>query len=399
MKGNFSLIMLRLGSIVLQLVYIKIYTNFLTAEELGRFFYLIALSYSANALVFIPLDYYQQAKLIAFYDKPVPIKAFLGLNAKAALIALIFVTVVGSIFWHYSKIEMHEIPQVLLYSALLHVCTASRNLLNNLHRRLFVVVALILEALLRGGLFAGSQLFRPPTAETLFQTAIIAYAIEALIIGYYFKKNVPISQDSTYRLSMRDAAIASYPVSFSAVCNWIQIQAYRLVYVGLGFASIAGIYATVANVGSVGMNALAQIASQILTPRLYRSQGTYLLKYLTIAVGLVFTAIVGYAVLGQLVLKILTRETLAAYWPILLFGASVEGLNFLIGIITTYLTINQKATQLVTANLLGVVAVLVSFYAVYLYDLSNVYLIGIPLLVSQLVVCLHLFYLTQINNR
>ena len=49
-----------------QLVYVKLYSNFLSNHELGLYFFLNTVSYSLNAFLFVPIDYYQQAKLYGF---------------------------------------------------------------------------------------------------------------------------------------------------------------------------------------------------------------------------------------------------------------------------------------------------------------------------------------------
>ena len=53
---NGIVIGLRLLSIAVGFAYIKIYTNNLSTEEIGRYFYLVTLSYVMNAIIFVPID-------------------------------------------------------------------------------------------------------------------------------------------------------------------------------------------------------------------------------------------------------------------------------------------------------------------------------------------------------
>ena len=54
---------IRLLSIAAGLALVKSYTGELSIAEVGRFFYLSTLSYALNALVFVPVDFYMQARL------------------------------------------------------------------------------------------------------------------------------------------------------------------------------------------------------------------------------------------------------------------------------------------------------------------------------------------------
>ncbi|WP_420223959.1 hypothetical protein [Pigmentiphaga litoralis] len=399
MNGNIPVLVLRLISILLQLVYIKLYTHFLSVDELGRYFYLIALSYVANALIFVPLDYFQQAKLVKFYDQAIPASSLVRLNGMASILALTFLLLAGIPFWYFGKINASELPEIFLYSLLLHICSSSRNLLNNVGRKTFVAAILITETGLRSTLFWIFEKITSASANTLFKTSLLALLIETLVIAFFFRKFVNVKWFEDDVFSFSKSVREAYPISFSAVCNWLQVQSYRLIYVTFGFASTAGVYATVANVGSVGMNAVAQIAAQILNPQLYRTRGAFLKRYVFISLLLVASVLIGLALLGKFTLRILTKPEFEAHWEILLLGAATEGFSFIIGILTTYLTIASRANVLIRANLLGVFFAAGGFYAVYLYDFANWYLVGVPIVGSQAAVCTYLLFLTRKQFR
>ena len=63
---------LRLLSVIAGLAYVKYYTNALSVEEVGTFFYLGTLSYLLNAMLFVPVDSFMQARLSHSVNLPTP---------------------------------------------------------------------------------------------------------------------------------------------------------------------------------------------------------------------------------------------------------------------------------------------------------------------------------------
>ena len=89
----------RLVVIVSQLIMIKLYTVNLPIDQIGIYFFCLAVSYSANTLIFIPLDYYQQANLRRILGLTGSVRSIFDLNL---LVMLVFICCVLAItLWFY----------------------------------------------------------------------------------------------------------------------------------------------------------------------------------------------------------------------------------------------------------------------------------------------------------
>ena len=138
----------RILVIAIQLINIKLYTHYLDAEQLGMFFFLLTVSYSANALLFVPVDYYQQAKL-AEIMKAGGARSLLNFNGKLVALYLCFsfvsVTACALIKPSYTV----YVALVLVLALALYAVQALRNTLNNLEYRSFVSISFIQEAIVK----------------------------------------------------------------------------------------------------------------------------------------------------------------------------------------------------------------------------------------------------------
>src|SRR3954470_1701630 len=65
-----------------QLGYVKLYSNRLDNHELGLYFFLFTVSYSLNAFLFVPLDYYQQSKIYNYLRSDISLKSLFTFNRK-----------------------------------------------------------------------------------------------------------------------------------------------------------------------------------------------------------------------------------------------------------------------------------------------------------------------------
>jgi O-antigen/teichoic acid export membrane protein len=254
----------------------------------------------------------------------------------------------------------------------------------------------MIEASLKLVLFIALVSGGQASADMLIASNVVALACELLIILYFFYSYEKFDFSATDRASNRDLVSFCYPISISAVCNWIQLQGYRLVYVWFGHPDIAGLYATVSNIGSVGMSAGSQIYAQLFQPRIYQSKGLFIKTYLIAAFCISAIALASYAALGPFILGILTKGDFKIYYKLMLFGVLVEACNLMIGAITAFSGLIKRTNVLVKANLIGVL-ISVSVMAIALYfDASNFYLIGTSLGLSQLAV---LFFLLSFVRR
>jgi O-antigen/teichoic acid export membrane protein len=362
----------------------------LSLPQLGIFFYLSTISYLMNAIIFVPVDFYQQAHIPADRVVPIPFRYIVSLNLRAIFAAAILSMAILIYSFFDENITLYEVMLTFSLSVLLYLCTSLRAILNNRSHGVFVVFMLMVESTLKLILFVALVSKGATSADMLILSNAAALMCELAMILYFFYAYENFDLASMEKVSNRSVVTFSYPLSISAGCNWIQLQGYRLVYVWFGHADIAGLYATVSNVGSVGMAAGSQIYSQLFQPRIYQSKGSFIKKYLIMAFFISIMALVSYAVLGPFILGLLTKGDFKVYYKLMLFGVVVEACNLMIGAITAFSGLLKRTNILIKANLIGVL-VSVSVVALSLYfAASNPYLIGTSLAASQTVVLLFL---------
>lgn len=391
MKTNLS-IFLRILSIALQLAYVKSYTHYLTVTELGYSFYLTALSYAINALILVPADFYQQAILTSYQDGVFPLRSVISLNKKILFLAIVLAAVLGAPICMAGKLSPFDLLLIFGLAAFLYFSTSLRNYLNNRGHNLFTGAMLFLEAGIKVISFLMLLAVGTSHINAFVLSTIIAFLIEVLLLAFFFYLRVPFAWDETTDLHFRSLLKTSGPVSFSALCNWLQLQGYRIVYVWLGLPEIAGLYAAVSNLGLMGMNASSTVFSQMLLPRVYASKGSYIFQYLRYALLLSFVVLLGYLAFGKILLLVLTKKQFEPYAILMIFGVLVETGNLLIGAASTYFTIKQTASHLVAANIAGLLAAGLGISACLIWRPHSYYALGAALAVSQFVVCVILFH-------
>ena len=389
-KTKAIILLVRIFSLFISLGYIKIYTHYLSLPQLGIFFYLSTISYFLNAVVFVPADLFQQTHISADRSVPIPFAYALGLNARAILIAVVFV---GGVFIYSlfdKNLTGYEVVLAFFLSIFLFFCTSLRALLNNRSHGIFVVFMLMVEASLKVVLFFAIVYTGSASADALILSNIAALAVEFAIIGYFFYSYEKFDFAGKGTVSNRDFAAFCYPISISAVCNWLQLQGYRLVYVWFGHAEIAGLYATISNIGSVGMSATGQIYSQLFLPRIYQTRGLFIKNFLVLAMAISVVVLLAYAILGPFILGLLTKGGFKPFYKLMLFGVLVEASNLMIGAITAFSGLIGRTGILITSNLIGVVFSVATMGFALVVDPTNPYLTGASLGISQAVTLLFL---------
>jgi O-antigen/teichoic acid export membrane protein len=381
-----------MSSIALQLTYVKSYTHYLTVVELGYCFYLTALSYSINAFILVPADFYQQARLSVSYQAHFPLGAVLSLNKRLLLVAAAFTLLFGVPIWIAGKINPFDLLLVFALAVSFYLSTSTRNYLNNRGHNLFTGWMLLLEAFLKVSSFLLFLWVGMSHVNAFVLSTVIAFLVEALCLARFFYLRVPFNSKPVNDFNFASMVKMSSTVSLSSVCNWVQLQGYRIVYVWLGLAEVAGLYAAVSNLGTLGMNACSTVFSQMLLPRVYSSKGAYIFQYLKCAVLLCIVVVIGYLAFGKILLSLLTKKEFEPYAPLMIFGILVEAGNLLIGAASTYFTIRQRPLHLVAANIVGLLAAALGFCMCLLWHPRSYYWLGAVLAISQVVVCANLFF-------
>lgn len=386
MKSLTFNIIARILVIVFQLVNVKLYTNYLNAEQLGIFFFLLAVSYSANALLFVPVDYYQQANLAKVISASGGARPLLNFNGRLAGLYLCFsVLVVATSVAIKPSYAVYALLVVVLAFAL-YAVQALRNTLNNLEYRNCVSVSFVQEAVVKVLTFFFLAKYVEAGEVSLIIAWLIALGLSGSYLFYMTHKHRIFYPACVEKIHIKDVFFFSYPFSIGAVCNWLQLQGYRLILVPLGFAEEVGVFATLSSIGSAAIGAVSLIYTQQFTPLLYKTDGQYTTKYLKGAVAVLISVAIVSFVVGEFVVSLLTRPDFVPHWELLLFGVLTDGANLFIGALAIHVTLKDDTRKLIYSSGLGLVSMAVCFGILYWTTTISISTIGVPLLFSQWVV-------------
>ncbi|MGZ4975870.1 MAG: hypothetical protein ACXV8O_01860 [Methylobacter sp.] len=393
MKGAALNVVARVLVILFQLVNVKLYTNYLDAGQLGIYFFLLTVSYSANAILFVPVDYYQQASLAKVIDASGGARPLLNFNGRLTALYLCFslVTVASC-----AVIK----PGYTVYAALvvalafaLYVVQALRNTLNNLEHRTCVSVSFIQEAVFKVSLFYLLVRYFAADESLLISAWLISLGLSCIYLSYKAYRHRIFIASSAYRIRAKEVFNFSYPFSIGAVCNWLQLQGYRLILVPLGFAEEVGAFSTISNIGSAAIGAASLVYSQQFTPLIYKTSGQYTSKYLKGAIAVIISVALVSAVFGEFAVRLLTSSGFEQHWSLLLFGVMTDGGNLLIGALMVYITLKGNTKKIFASSLVGLITMSVCFGWLYWSSNISILTIGAPLLISQWAVVYYMYSL------
>lgn len=381
----------RLIVIIFQLINVKIYTNYLNAEQLGIYFFLLAVSYSANALLFVPVDYYQQANLSKIIANAGGAKPLLRFNIK-----LVFLYVCCSLFVvaAFALVRSDYLLHVVLVVALsifMYATQALRNTLNNLEHRNCVSISFIQEACIRVLIFLMLVYFFKADESLLIVSWIVALGASGSYLYFRANKFKIFTGANEVLIEVKEVFKFSYPFSIGAACNWLQLQGYRLVLVPLGFAEEVGVFATLSSIGSAAIGAVSLVYSQQFTPLIYKSSGQFTVKYMKGALAVIVAVALVSTVLGEYVVRVLTNPSFEQHWKLILFGVITDGSNLIIGALVIYITLTGKTKIMMSSSAVGLLVTIFCFGLIYIFSALSIFSIGIPLLISQWIVALYLY--------
>ena len=393
-KSNFKLnIISRVIIISCQILYVKLYATNLSAEQLGLYFFYTTVSYSITSLVFVPLDYYQQAsfkKMIVRYGS---IWSIVDLN-KRLFKGYLFISVIIILIAYIFFVDLIKyILIILTLPVLLYLNQSFRNYFNNNDLMNYVSVSNIIESTFKVGLFYIATINGIKNIIMLLLSWLFALLISfsylffsSLKLNVFIKKNIK-------KITIKQVLKYCYPLSIGAILNWGQVQGYRLILVPLGYAEEVGIFSTVSNIGNVGMNAVSQIYSQQFTSSIYRTNGKSLGKYLSGGILVItIVAIIGY-LFGEYLVAHLTSAIFFSHWKIILYGIFIDGFNLLIGSLVIYITIIDKSKKFIIPSILSMIGMIISILILMGSGLMVISTIGIPLIAAQLTMFIYLLWI------
>lgn len=389
---------LRLLSVLSGLAYVKYYTNALSVEQVGAFFYLGTLSYVLNALVFVPVDSYMQARLSSLEALPWP--ALRRLVGATLLVALGVCAALSLPLMVKGLLAASDLPLLYGLAAMLYLCSSLRNLLNIRGQATFAATMLLLESVARLLAFSLAVWALGPSARILLFSSIAALVAELAVLLWQARRTLPLSLavkqlDHPSHVLCTSAALAG-----GAVSNTVQLQAYRVIFPATGHASTAATLGVTANIGAVAMSACAQVFSQLFLPRLYQSSGASIGQYIgrgiVVAVGLLAVTLP----MSEFLVRHLTHSRYAPYAPAIGIGIVIEACNMLIGAYSVYLTLHRRASVLFLFQLAGAVLSLAGCVILLTYAPSSPIALGLVVAASQLIVTPTLgFYVYRFQKK
>ena len=397
---------IRILVVVLQLLFLKLYTNNTTLYEIGIYLLLITLSYSLNAFLLVPLDYFQQSKLYELKDEKKSIKSFNHINKtilKISIIILIIAEIVNLIIdlVAENKININNcitIFTIITLSLSTYFVVLLRGFINNLEKRRIAVYTMLFEGVLKIILFLILNHYFNSNSFIILLSLLISSIITLLLLYSILKKMDEYKCQDLKKIEYKNIIKFSYPLSIGAVINWIQIQGYRMILVPLGLVETVATFGTISNIGSSGMNAFSMIFAQLFIPNIYKTNGEYLKTYLKNALILILFILIVSFTFSDLIINLLTSESFNKYSSIIIVGVISEGGNFIIGAITVYLTLHNLNKYTIKVNLIGLTTFVLSFTGLIIADIINVYTVGIPIITSQILIVIYLLAVIKKNR-
>lgn len=347
--ANIGVVAIRLLSVATGLAYVKSYTGALTTAEVGTFFYLSTLSYALNALIFVPVDFYMQARIAPF--DVLPTVAIRRLMVPTLLVALAACVVLGMPLVWLDKLHASDLPSLYAVAALLYLCMSLRNVLNNRGSKVFVSSMLLMESTGRLLSFLAIAALFGASARTLLSSSALALAIELVFIVARIRRTLHVGAEPVQLDPAATVLRVAAPISGAALCNAVQLQAFRVVYPLAGLGATSGLYGVVANIGQQAMSVCNSIFSQIETPRLYQSRGASIRRFVLLGSALTGVVLIGMVGLAPVFVRLLTKEQYLPYAYAIGFGVLVEACNMLIGGYTVLLSLQQRTGALLKLNL------------------------------------------------
>ena len=369
-----------------QLINIKLYTNYLSTGQLGFYFFLLTISYFANALIFGPVDYYQQANLAKVIQASGGIRPLLRLNLKLIsyyCLVTIVTVIIGALL--IPQFIYHIILAASLAVAI-YVVQALRNTLNNLDYRGLVSFNLVQEAAIKIIVFLLLIKYFQPSELLLMAVWLISLLTCGMMLLLRTKKYGLFRCAEKQVIQAQDVFYFSYPISVGAVANWIQLQGYRLILVPMGFPEIVGFFSTITSIGSAGMSAAATIFNQAFSPNIYKTAGGYTATYLRNATILIAGILFATLLIGDFIVRMATSPAFQPYWIVMIYGVLIDAGNLIIGALNVHITLTRSTKKIMSSSVLGVIGLIASFSLLFMTHRVTVYTIGIPLIFSQLIV-------------
>jgi O-antigen/teichoic acid export membrane protein len=390
-KDTAAILVSRILIALLQLVYVKIYTAHLSNTNLGIFALCCSLSYLLNAAVFVPVDYYQQARIYPLRAEGKSLLGLLKFNItilKWIAIASIAISIV--VMQLNGAMVFYFLTAVLL-AVTTYIAIALRGALNNLQHKITVALCQSIEAFSRILIFLILANLIGANALQMINAQILAFCISiALMLAYIWHMKLFSIGDADV-VDKKSLTIFCYPIAIGALLNLVQLQGYRLILAPLGYLDVIGVYFGTTQVGIAGMSIVALTFSQVYLPKLYKTNGDFIptyLRYAFFAIAFVFTFSL---IFSRPLVMLLTKPEFAENSLLIIYGVTAEGANLLIGGFSVYMTIKNKTNELLWSSIIAGMVSVVATSILHLTGNITLYTIGLPIILSQAIVVAYLY--------
>lgn len=393
---NKSLFALRFLIVLLQVLSLKLYTNYLSLNDIGLFYVFISLILLINSIFFNPIDYFNQSKLLLEIKLYKNINSLIYINAKILIIyffIILLILLINSIANYLSNIYLLMIlTGVILFS----LNSTLKNNLNILENKYYFSKAILIESILKLIFFV---FFLNFSNELNSNILILSWIIANLILFFILAKkisnyiNIYIKEFNNF--DIKEVLKFSIPISYSSIINWINSQSYILIYTYMGFIELIGIVTTLLNIGSSSSSPIASFYAQYNSPKLYKSNGDSLYKIINYALILGIFLIFIYSILGNFIVHLLTNENFEKYWYLIIIGLLIEIINLINGFFSSYISMSLKNKLFIFGSTFGLIffSIIIIFFLAL--NLINIYVIAITIIIPQLSIVCYYYYVLK----
>ena len=383
----------RVVVVLSQIYFVKLYTSNVGLYNLGIYFYLVGIINLIVSIVFTPIEIYQQSKIYKVIKEKETIIPFLYFNAKLTLIYLLVSSFSGLFIVYFEIIPISNFVLIVCIPILIYLSQGLRTIINNQEYKAVVSISYILESTIKITIF-GLFILRGEVSEYIMLYSWLLSMIGVICYEIYLINNFKIITNfklGAKNILVKDIVKISIPILSSSVTNWIQFNLLKTILVPLGYAEVIGVYGTLESIGRAIMGSISQVYTQIFNPRLHTSDGRFINVYILGAIFVSFSTLLMGLILSKEIVYIIAAPIFTADSLLIGFGIVAEAGNFIIGSYTVYYTITDKIKRLLRANLYGFLGVsMMSIILVSYYNIS-IYTVGIPLVISQLIICIYLY--------
>lgn len=381
----------RILYVIAQLVLLRLYASLVSPAELGFFYFLTTVSYSFNAVIFIPIDYFNQAKLFGPKNKAANLERVLGTNAFVIALTLVVFLVIAFAIQLIQPNYLYQLLLVYVLSLLIFLISTARNYINNCGRSDAVSISTIIEGVSK----CISVYFLVSYFDDKVFALLVAWLIGLFVPLFYLitKCMSPIKLDFNKRYNFSELIKFCYPISFGSIANWLQTQGYRLIMVPMGYSEIVGIYVMVTSIGSAGIGIITLIFNQHFHPLLYRLQAVVLKKLCFYALILIIVAGFAYLAAGSFIVNLLLENAYSKYWYLGLYGIFIDGAYMIFGILSIYASARNINQLIIYPTFFVLIIQAATIFYLYLYKLFTVSMVGAPILLSQIMLATILYWI------